>query len=319
MKRIVYILPIIILSILVSSCNSCSKPAATRTDTARKGHAEIASDDCLKRIVDEMVAVFEATTPEATILPRYMPENDAINLVLQDSLRLAIVTRDMREEEKEYIKSVKETLNPRTQAIAMDAIAIVAHPDNPDTLVSMDDVRRIMEGEVTEWGELFPDSKLGKIKVVFDNAGSSTVRYIRDSICGEGKLSKDIFSAKDNQGVLSYVGRTKNAMGIVGVNWVSDPYAESQLSLDKRVRVMAVSEEHPATHSNSFLPYPAHIARGEYPMYRVVYVWLTDFTGTLPSGFTHFLATERGQRIVLKSGLVPATMPTRTIRTREEF
>jgi phosphate transport system substrate-binding protein len=42
-----------------------------------------------------------------------------------------------------------------------------------------------------------------------------------------------------------------------------------------------------------------------------------SFSG-LGSGFVSFVAGEKGQRIILKSGLVPATMPIRIIQTKKE-
>lgn len=316
MKRILFIFSIVCF---LSSCSGCGGPSATRTDTHRSGFAEFAADDCFKNIIDENITVFEALNPQAHLLANYVSETEAINMILKDSVRLIIATRDMTEQEREFISEQGETTNPRSQLIAMDAIALIVHPTNPDTLISIPDFKRVMTGEITNWKELFPSSKLGDMKVVFDNPGSSTVRYIKDSICRGEPISSAIFGAKNNMEVLDYVARTPAALGIIGVNWISNPYDSVQLSFNGTVQVMAVSKEEPATIDNSYLPYPALIALGDYPMQRNVYLWLTDIKGTLPAGFADFMGRDRAQRIILKSGLVPATPHMRTIEIKESF
>lgn len=62
---------------------------------------------------------------------------------------------------------------------------------------------------------------------------------------------------------------------------------------------------------NSFKPWQAYLALKEYPLIRDVYVILTDPRQGLASGFTGFLTSDRGQRIILKAGIVPATQPVR--------
>lgn len=81
---------------------------------------------------------------------------------------------------------------------------------------------------------------------------------------------------------------------------------------------MAVSRARVATPENSFRPYQAYIATGSYPLSRPVYILLNDPRGALPSGFTAFLTGARGQRIILKSGLVPATEPVRIVHVNDK-
>lgn len=50
-----------------------------------------------------------------------------------------------------------------------------------------------------------------------------------------------------------------------------------------------------------------------------VYILINDPRGALPTGLMTFLTGERGQRIILKSGLVPATQPVRIINVKDDF
>ena len=63
----------------------------------------------------------------------------------------------------------------------------------------------------------------------------------------------------------------------------------------------------------------ASIALNEYPLIRDVYAVLTDPRMGLASGFTSFLTSDRGQRIILKAGILPATQPVRIVDVKDTW
>lgn len=306
----------ILLSLTIfSACNQRIK--VTRTDTPTSGVAEIASDDCFSPIVQEEIDVFEALNKDASIIPIYGSEVDAINLLLKDSLRLVIGARDLTDAEKQGL--LNKQLQPRTQKIAVDGIALIINNQNTDSLISVPQIKKIMTGEIDSWKQINPRSKYDKIAVVFDNPNSSTVRFIKDSINRGEPLAEHLKAQENNKAVLDYVAKTPNAMGVIGVNWISNPTDTTNLSFNDKVRVMSVSKVEPATRQSSFQPYAAYLALGEYPLRRDVFVITSDLRGTLPTGFVSFLVGDRGQRIILKAGLIPATRPMRLITVQDSF
>ena len=94
--------------------------------------------------------------------------------------------------------------------------------------------------------------------------------------------------------------------------------SRTRLSFNDVIRIMAVSRADSATVGNSFKPYQAYLALNQYPLTRNVYILLNDPKSGLPSGLTSFLTDFRGQRIILKSGLVPATAAVRIVDVKEE-
>ena len=71
--------------------------------------------------------------------------------------------------------------------------------------------------------------------------------------------------------------------------------------------------------ANSCKPFQAYLALGRYPLTRDVYILLTDPRNGLASGFTTYVCSDRGQRILLKSGVVPATQAIRLVDVRDEL
>jgi len=306
-----------LLSILIVlfffSCQTKSKDKFT--DTYASGVIPIAVDANFEPIIQEELDVFEAMYPKAGIIPKYTSEGEAINLLLKDSVRVAITTRPLSSKEDSSLKSKK--FSPRSYKLATDGIALIINNHNPDSLITVSQIRSVLTGKVTKWNEIFPHSKLGNLQVVFDNPNSSTVRYAIDSICNGLPLSKKLNAQSTNLEVIDFVSKTPNAIGIIGVNWLGNQNDTTNLSFINKIKVMAVSGEAVATVDNSYKPFQAYLFYGYYPLTRNIYIILNDPRGSLPSGLTTFLTSDRGQRIILKSGIVPATQPIRIVNVKD--
>jgi phosphate transport system substrate-binding protein len=297
---------------------SCKReaPKDKFTDTLTSGVIPITVDETFEPIIQQEIEVFENQLPKAGIVPTYTSELEAINLLLKDSVRLAITTRPLSSKEVQYLNDKK--FEPKSYKIATDGIALIVNSNNPDTLITVGQLRQILTGKITKWNQIYPNSKLGETILVFDNQNSSTVRYAIDSICGGAPLSKNLKAQGKNQEVINYVSQTSNAIGVVGVSWLMDKSDTTNLKFVEPVKVMSVSNETIATEANSYKPYQAYLFYGDYPLSRSVYVILNDPRNSLPTAFTNFLTSDRGQRIILRAGLVPATQPIRIVSVKNE-
>lgn len=316
MSRAKQLLPLSLLAVLVALGACRQTPKDGPTDTYTTGTVAIAADESFQPIVQEEIDVFEALYPMAHIRPRYVTEVEAVNLLLKDSLRLVIASRRLTPEEKYSFNSRK--FFPQEIKIATDGLALITHLSNPDSLISVDDIRGILTGEKTRWKDIYPGSRLGEIQLVFDNKNSSTVRFAIDSICRGKALAGNVSALKTNKEVISFVSKTPGAMGIIGVNWLSDRNDSTGLTFNKEVRVMSVSHSARPTLENSFKPYQAYLYYGDYPLARDIYALVNDPRNGLCWGFSGFLTSYRGQLIIQKSGLLPATQAVRIVNVKDE-
>jgi len=285
------------------------------TDTLTEGVIPITVDENLRPIIQEELDVFESLYPKAGIVPTYTNEVDAINLLLKDSVRLAIATRPLSVNEEASLVSKK--FAPRSYKLATDGIALIINNRNSDSLITVSQIKKILTGKAINWKDIYPGSKLGTIQVVFDNQNSSTVRFAIDSICKGEPLSEKLSAQKTNPEVIDYVSKTPNAIGVIGVNWLGNHKDTTNLSFKSEVRVMAVTSENEATVENTYKPFQAYLFYGYYPLTRSIFIILNDPRSSLPSGLTTFLTSDKGQRIILKSGLVPATQPVRIVHIKD--
>jgi phosphate transport system substrate-binding protein len=299
--------------LLTGGCNSKSKDG--RTDSFYNGSIQVAVDESFLPILQEETAVYEGLYPDTKLTPLAVTQPEAIRLLLTDSVRLAVAGRRLTKQETAVLESRK--FFPREIKLATDGLALIVHPQNPDTLISVEQLRQLLTGKATTWQAINPKSRLGTVIPVFDNPNSSGVHYLTDSICRGEALGKNVKALHTNREVIDYVKRTPQAIGIIGVNWLSDRNDSTGLTFYREVGVMSVSAAPVPTPQNSFKPYQAYLYTGQYPLARSLYVLLTDPREGLATGFGNFLTTDRGQRIILKSGLVPATQPVRIVQVND--
>lgn len=253
--------------------------------------------------------MFQNQNPTSVLSPQYVSEAETINLMLQDSVRMIVSTRDLSEKEKSYIKE-KYQLLTRSQRVATDAIALIVNQHNPDTLISLGDIKRIVRGEITDWSQLRVHSKKGELSLVFDHPQSSTLRYIEDSLCG-GKAAKgNLYAQKDNAAVIEYVRQNSNAIGVIGVDWLRNAADSTNLSFLNKVKVMSVSNSAVPERGNSFQPFQYYIATGDYPLTRAVYMVSTDpRVRSMATNFFYFVSDTKGQLIITRSSQLLPYMP----------
>lgn len=296
---------------------SGNKSNGKNDDTPTSGHITVAVDESLKPIIDAEVAVFESTYPQAVISTVYTGESDAINLLLKDSVRMAIVSRKLTQQEDETIRS--QSYVPSQAIIAYDGVSFILNTENTDTIFNLDTLSKILTGEFADWTVLNKASGRGKIQVVFDNAHSGAIKYLTDSLLNGKPLGKNCFAVDSNAQVIEYVKNNKNAIGIIGSAWISDSDDTLSQSFLKTIRVARILPFGDFREiSNGLKPYQAYIATKQYPFWRNVVVISREARTGLGTGFTSFISGDRGQRIILKAGIVPATLPVRLVNVKPE-
>lgn len=281
-----------------------------KKESATSGEIWLAIDENFRPIFDSEIVTFQHRFPDAIIHPLYMPGEDAIELMLRypDSVAGAISSRPLTKAENDRMSAKKRTVRPTF--FASDAIAIVMHPSNPDSVLDRNKMIDILSGKITSWKQVSKENPQNDIILAFDNANSSTAKFIKDSLLNGGELSKKAFAAKTNPELLEYIAKTPNAIGIVGVNWISDHDDPKAIGFLKGVQVAYLETPvqckiYGDATGRFFQPHQAIIAGKCYPLVRKIYAMDCQTNFGLGIGFFTYLDHE-GQRVILKSGLVPA-------------
>jgi phosphate transport system substrate-binding protein len=311
MTKIFYILSLTFF-LSLTSCNDEKQ----LTDTPTSGRITIVADENYKPLVDSEIMVFESHYPEAKINVIYKPSAEVVKAMDDDSVRMIITAVPV---DTAYFISYfkRKEYTPSNSFIAKDAVAIIANNSRKGLKITTKELADICSGKIADFSQLEHGGGAGKITLVFDNPASSTVEYIQDSLLKGLALTSNAFAQKSNLEVLTYVQNTKNALGVIGANWISDNQDEENLAFSKSIFPVEVRDGMNSQYY--YPPHPGYIASHLYPMRRLMRATLKENGAGLGRGFLNFMTGEVGQRIVLKAGLVPANVITRVVETRKQL
>ncbi|GAA4336516.1 substrate-binding domain-containing protein [Flaviaesturariibacter amylovorans] len=269
------------------------------TDSADSGTIHISVDESFKPVIDSEIRVYEALHPKTHIIAHYKPEADCLRDLVVDSVRMVIATRGASEAERRFI-SDSLLLDVKSKVLAYDAIAVVVHPDSPDSLFTVQEIRDLLTGTSTK-----------KLRPVFDGLkATSTVRFVIDSVLRGAPLSPKVTAAESSEGVIDYVSKTRDAVGFIGVSWVGNRQDTTQLSYLSKVRVASL--EHPLVPRKFVTPAQFNIFYRRYPLVRDLVASLKERHRGLGLAFYYFLSDQRGQLIFNRAFLMPAQIDFRT-------
>lgn len=281
---------------------SCKNSTDSNQETIIKGNATLLVDATLMPVMEDQVQIFESRY-EATIKMNVQSEAEVIQSLVKDTSSIAVLSRKLNADEMKIFASRK--IIPKTTPFALDAVALITNRNSSDTLVAIKDVVNFMKGDFSS-----------KIKgLVFDNPNSSTVRYM-NKLAGLTSIpQKGVFSFGTNNEVIKFVSQNEGMIGVVGLNWLTQPRPEMQQYVDK---VAALSVK--GYNQNDFYaPDQNNIAEGKYILARELYIVNCQGFSGLGMGFASFVAGDIGQRIILKSGLLPYKVPPRKLSIRKQI
>ena len=298
--------------VLVSLLSGCGQASFNGpADTTTSGNILVLADESYKPIMDTQAFVFKALYKRANIKLEFVPQEDAYLRLLRDTARFIVVCREPDAYEKSVFDSLK--IRPRITTLASDGIALVVNKDFPDSTISLDDLRKILHTPDIHWNELDNHNPALPIKVIFDHPKSANAYYLKNLLLEKNEqFGSNCFALSSNQEVIDYVQNHPGTIGIISVNWISDrddPAVESFLN---KVKLMGVAE---ADGMEYYRPYQAYLALKKYPLIRKMLAVSREARAGLGTGFVSFMAGEKGQRMILKSGMVPIQAPIRLIKT----
>ncbi len=309
------------LGLGASSCLKYEKDPHSSTS----GTATLVCDNTFENILNQEVDVFEYQYPDAHILVRYGTQSEAFDSLFSLNTRSVVVSRDLTPQEKsalkaKYKKERGANINVRSAKIAVDAVAFIVNQKNTCEKLTVSELADIISGESDEWNDLEP-SDLGKIKVVLDQKGSSLATYLTDSLLNGRPLGPNVYAAGSIPEIFKIVEENPDAIGVLGVSWITSDMenadvskqelAESVLSdgavmgatLTQRVKVLKVNRDDDV---RAYKPYQQYIFDGSYPLFRQIYMITTASTSNVAGGFYSFVTGPIGQKIIMKTGILPA-------------
>lgn len=289
---------------------SCHKTDANGNvvvpESMTAGKITVLVDESVQPVIESVVDVFHSVYPNAHINQVNTTENEIVNAMLGDSVTTVVMTRPLSKKEENHF--TKHGMTPEVTFVATDALAVITAGKPADTTITTAEIFKVLKGE--------PSARISKL--VLDNPNSGTVRYLMEQ-AGVQKLPvNNIIYQKNSAELITFVNNNPGSIGIVGVDWVNEPTPQLQKVVEN-LTVLAVDNVKAKSEGATFFkPSQSNIGAGFYPFTRKIYVLNYQGYKGLGIGFANYTRAEVGQRIILKSGLLPQDIPTREIQIIKE-
>jgi phosphate transport system substrate-binding protein len=253
-------------------------------------------------LADENTIVVDGSTTVGPIAKAfaeyYMQQNPGVKITVSESgsgngakslingvCDVADMSRFMKP--KEFEAAVDKGVTPVPHVVALDGIALIVHPSNPISGLTVDQARDIYVGKITNWRELGGPSKA--ITVISRDTNSGTYETFEKLVLSKAKIMAGAEYVGSNGAVRARVQSTPAAIGYVGLGFI-----------DRTVKALQI---------NGIYPDKGTVVSGRYPIARPLYMFTNSYPalGSHLYSFVTLHTTRKGQEIVESIGFVPLT------------
>lgn len=310
-KIILFFLAVVILG---SGCRRVKKEVP---ESMLTGQITIAADEALQPLLNAELDVFHSIYSYAKVDCQFVSEYDAINLLLQEKIRLALVARPLNQKEVDFFKS--KSIIPESIPLGYDAVAVIVNSGNNTGALTIGQISGILSGKLVDWSQVKGSGLTGSIRQVFDAEASGIIRSLNDSLKLNQKISGEMNFAGGSKKVIETVTSDPNSIGFVGYNWLSETESLNVQQTLNKLKLIAISTATLADTANSFKPSVGSLFNLRYPLTRKIYAVYTDPSASLARGFLAHLTSERGQKIIYRMGLKPENDFQRLVNIKSNF
>ncbi|MGV6945571.1 PstS family phosphate ABC transporter substrate-binding protein [Sphingobacterium kyonggiense] len=309
------ILPFLLIAILglSASCSSNSTKSDSKDSIESNvqvdknniltGEMAVIVDEAEFPIMREQLDVFKSSYTNANVKLIALPEREAINSLLEGNAAMIILARELTKEENAGFN--QRNISPRVFPVWHDGVVFVNNISSADTSINVQTLSSLLKGN---------DS--GK-SLVLDNINSSIVRRVKEFTNVNEISSKSVKALKSSSDVLKFLETNTEGIGVLSYGQYLD--YRRQFGEENKIRILSLQFTDAKGNTVYSKPSQTTFATDEYPLKTTFYVLNYQPNMGLGIGFSAFLTGDRGQRVVLKSGLLPVTMPGREIIIRDNI
>jgi phosphate transport system substrate-binding protein len=300
MKRCI----LFILLLIIICVSGCKK----RVETATYGHRLVLVADPYMPLIKQEVDEFISLYPEVKMEVYGASTREAIVHLLNDSVRSIVIDRPLNEEEQQVARQA--AIRIVENKIAEDGIAIIVHKFNPIATIDIETIRLIISRDVKDWRQIPKSRWSGAIDLVLTGRNSGINELLQRKIFNLSKSLEPSAVFGNQFEVIKYVSMHPSSVGLVAASMLTNR--------PENIKVVPVVVRSPEGGENEYFPGQQEIYESLYPFHYSLYLYNAEAKAAVGIGFGAFILSNIGQKIIQKAGLVPASMPYRTIQLNAE-
>ena len=276
--------------IMLSSCKNETQKESSPT----LGEVNIGCDKSLQDLILQQENIFEREYPYAKVELSFQNETDLFNKFFSDSVQTIITCRNLTDSEKEFLHKT-QNIHPREFPFATSALAFISSASSVDSSITYEEIINIVKGVKNK-------SNFNNLVIEDKQSGLAIDLMNRANVA---EPSNQMFALKSKEEILNYISAHENSLGVVDWSeWSDSDNIEAKAKL-KNFKIIKVSRPVDSMQNGFLSPFQYMLSQGNYPFTRDLYVISRSGKSDLGLGFASFIAGEIGQKIVLKSGLLP--------------
>ena len=274
---------------------SCKKTEKVLVDDPQQGEITVAADESFQSVTEALTQRYMALNPKTKINLVIKKEDLAFLDLLENKVRVIVMSRDLSDEEKSAYKD-KIDMDILPAKFAVDAVVFVVSKNSVKQSLSMMEIADLLSS----------DNK----SVIFDGTNSSNLNFVAQKL--NKKPSELKFSIiNGNKNIIDKINKHPEKIGVISLNTISRPYDKESQELRNSVKILPV-----ISNQKAVMPEIATIRDMSYPFSRVLYFLTNEAYYGLGNGWIRFSCQQLGQIVVQKEGLQPYNIFKREVQMR---
>jgi phosphate transport system substrate-binding protein len=210
----------LIFLILLTACSSNT----SETDPGTDAYIENKGSDTIVNLALAWAETYQAERPEVRISVTGGGSGTGITSLINGTVDIANASRQIKDEE--IAEAQSNGVEPLEHIIARDAIAVIVHPDNPISQLTLKQISDIYSGKYNNWSELGGEDR--PIVRLSRETNSGTHVYFLETVLRLGStedktlFSTDTLLLPSSEGIIAEVRQNPNAIGYDGLGYVPE-------------------------------------------------------------------------------------------------
>jgi phosphate transport system substrate-binding protein len=261
---------------------------ALATAVAQKNEVlTVKGSDTMVLLAQRWAEVYMSKHPNVTIQVTGGGSGTGISALINGTTDICNASRPMKTSEKQKLKQRFNSLGVEIK-VAKDGLSVYVNEANPVKELTLEQVRRIYLGEITNWKEVGGDD--GRIILYSRENNSGTYVYFKDNILEGKDYAPNTQSLPGTAAVVNAVSKDKNGIGYGGAAY------------GKGIRELSLKTN---ASSTAFAPTPDNVRAGSYPVTRFLYMYVRSRPTGAMKEYIDWILSDEGQSVVESVGYFP--------------
>lgn len=216
-----------------------------------------------------------------------------LSSLISGTCDIAMSSRNIKE--KEIVLARKKGIDPYEIKVALDGLAVVVHPKNPVSKLTIDQLALIFSGKIKNWKEVSGEDR--EIVILSREVNSGTHVYFKEHVlrkldpAGKEEFAPNALMLSSSQAIADEVAQNPSAIGYYGMGYISDKQKVVLIAKDEKTEYAAPTIE--------------NVVNGKYPISRPLFFYTNGEPKGLVKKLIDFCLSKEGQGIVAKTDFVP--------------